>query len=101
VMETDTAELDALSPARPAYQRGLRPWKPGQSGNPGGRHKVTEAMRLCRELTPDAVATLAANLKDKNGQVSNMAAKILLEQAWGRPPVMGEGGWWRGCQKGV
>jgi hypothetical protein len=73
--------------------RGLKaPWQPGQSGNPGGRHKLTEAQKLCRELTPDAVATLKANLASKNGQVSNMAAKILLEHAWGRPPVMSEDG---------
>lgn len=35
----------------------LRPWRPGQSGNPGGRAKYTpeqrETLRQLRELTPE------------------------------------------------
>ena len=49
-------------------------------------------MQRCRELTHDAVAALEANLTDRNGYVRNMAAKMLLEHAWGRPPVMREDG---------
>jgi hypothetical protein len=66
----------------------LRPWRPGKSGNPGGRPAVTEAMRLCRELTPEAVETLQKNLKSRNPMAQIAAATKILEFAWGKPAVM-------------
>jgi hypothetical protein len=29
-------------------------WKPGQSGNPGGRPKTADLSHACRELIPDS-----------------------------------------------
>lgn len=92
MMETDTAPNatpEILLPSRRGYLPNLRPpWKPGQSGNPGGRKAVTEAMRLCRELTVDAVAVLKKNLKSKNEAIQLAAATKILEFAWGKPTAM-------------
>jgi hypothetical protein len=60
-------------------------WKPGQSGNPGGRPPATEAQRLAKELKaqlqPDAVRRLGEILLDFEAKHSDQiaAAKVLLE----------------------
>ena len=63
-------------------------FKPGKSGNPGGRKKIVgEVMELAREASPEAIATLKRIASDTNAppaaQVS--AAIALLDRAWGRP----------------
>lgn len=69
-------------------------FKPGQSGNPGGRpkgHRDVEA--LARQCTPEAIAALRAALKLPRERVA--AAQVLLDRGWGRPKqhmeVDGEG----------
>ena len=48
-----------------------RPFKPGQSGNPGGRPKRDPEVRaLCEKFTPDAIETLAEIMPDKDSQPS-------------------------------
>ena len=48
-----------------------RPFKPGQSGNPGGRPKRDPEVRaLCERFTPDAIETLAEIMQDKDSQPS-------------------------------
>lgn len=62
------------------------PWKPGQSGNPGGRPRgVGEVRDLAREQTGTAIATLTdicRNGKSESARVS--AAEALLNRGWGR-----------------
>lgn len=36
----------------------LKPWKPGQSGNPGGRPTLPEELRAIKELTKEEVKRL-------------------------------------------
>lgn len=64
------------------------PFRPGQSGNPGGRPKAEISLRdLAREHTQDAVATLVAIMKD-NAAVSAArvsAAQALLDRGYGKP----------------
>jgi hypothetical protein len=67
----------------PAQQRGLRPWRAGQSGNPGGRPKGLAA--LCREHTPEAVETLVRALRSDDERVAVTAASVLLDRGWGKP----------------
>src|SRR3954470_20656914 len=60
-------------------------WKPGVSGNPGGRPSpqrmsLTEA---CRVHTKEAVEALGASLSDPKVRVP--AAVALLDRGWGRP----------------
>jgi len=63
-------------------------WKPGHSGNPGGRPRVVEAVRdIARESTTLAVETLRQICADAEAphaaRVS--AASALLDRGWGRP----------------
>ena len=62
---------------------------PGQSGNPGGRHKgVAEVMALARTYTKAAIETLAGIMQDeaapKHARVA--AASAILDRGYGRPP---------------
>jgi hypothetical protein len=70
-----------------------RPFKKGQSGNPGGRPAgYAEMQALARSYTREAFDALRAGLRDKRQRV--IAAQIILERGWGRPvqPQTGEGG---------
>ena len=65
----------------------LKPFKRGQSGNPGGRNgEYGEMMRICRQFTPDAAYTLAGLMfGSDDDRVRAMCAKELMERAWGKP----------------
>jgi Family of unknown function (DUF5681) len=65
-------------------------WKPGQSGNPGGRPKaIVEVAAAAREHTLAAIKILfeiASNVKaTDSARVS--AAVALLERGWGKAPA--------------
>lgn len=74
----------------------LKPWKPGQSGNPGGRPKRDLAAEIARaifEQDSEAITrTFAAELKKGNAKVFS----ALADRAYGKPrqqvEQMGEGG---------
>lgn len=63
-----------------------RPFRKGQSGNPGGRPKRTEEVRaLARRYTASAIATLleiATRGSSESARVA--AANALLDRGWGR-----------------
>ena len=66
----------------------LRPWRPGQSGNPGGiAGRYSEVMRLAREASPEAVKTLVAIMSDpgEDARARIVAAQTILDRAWGKP----------------
>jgi len=63
-------------------------WAKGQSGNPGGRPRILEAVRdIARESTTLAIETLRTIAADNDAphaaRVS--AASALLDRGWGRP----------------
>ena len=63
-------------------------WKPGVSGNPGGRPKGYGDIReLARNHTDRAIQVLATIMDDekapKNARAA--AAQALLDRGWGRP----------------
>jgi hypothetical protein len=61
-------------------------FKPGQSGNPSGKHgSFHEVQKLARELAPAAIARLGYWLKSKNAKASILAANSLLDRAYGKP----------------
>lgn len=61
----------------------------GQSGNPSGRPKQTQAeldfIRSCREKVPAALDKLMVLLDSESESVALRAAQILIERAYGRP----------------
>ena len=63
----------------------LRPWTPGQSGNPAGRPKTGDLEALCRAHTPAAVAALVKALASPRERVA--AATALLDRGWGKPAI--------------
>ena len=59
-----------------ANTQNLKPWKPGQSGNPGGRPKrdaITEALR----------EQLESQSEDATGSVADAIAAVLVKRALG------------------
>ena len=64
-------------------------WKPGQSGNPGGRPKaIVEVAKAAREHTLEAIATLREIMRNNKATASARvsAAAVLLERGWGKAP---------------
>lgn len=64
------------------------PWKPGQSGNPGGRPKmVKEVVELARSATELAIKTLIEIAGKSNAPESARvaASNALLDRGWGKP----------------
>jgi len=62
-------------------------FKPGQSGNPGGRPKVlAEVQEVARQHMPAAMSELARlALKAKNETTRVAAIRELLDRAYGKP----------------
>lgn len=58
------------------------PWQKGQSGNPGGRAKLTpeeqEARRKAREFTPEGIDRMIAIIRTGEPKDSIAAYKLLL-----------------------
>lgn len=54
------------------------PFKPGQSGNPGGRPKLDPAVKnLCEQYTPEAIQTLADIMRDCTANASARVSAAL------------------------
>lgn len=63
------------------------PFRPGVSGNPGGRPKALRDVReRARGYTEETVARLVAWARSDNPRASVAACSILLNYAWGKPP---------------
>jgi hypothetical protein len=64
-------------------------FQPGQSGNPGGRPKLTpkalEVRAACREASARAVERLTELVEANDPAVALRAISAILEHAWGTP----------------
>jgi len=66
---------------------GLRPWRPGQSGNPNGRPKGrSEVTRLALSNCPKAILKLVAIMEDPNVSAPEQirAAEAILDRGLGK-----------------
>lgn len=71
-------------PSPPEHTR----FKPGQSGNPGGRPKgIADVQALAREFTSDAVDTLVKVMKNTKAPAAARvaAAAHVLDRGFGKP----------------
>ncbi|MBI5922035.1 MAG: hypothetical protein HY847_10380 [Betaproteobacteria bacterium] len=64
-------------------------FKPGRSGNPGGRPKKTEEQRtleqMCREKTPDALGTVLSIMASGENERNKLAAaQYVIDRGWGK-----------------
>lgn len=64
-------------------------FKPGQSGNPGGRPKLPEDVKhvreLAREYTTEAVEALVSVIRGESSPGAKVsAAQALLDRGWGK-----------------
>lgn len=64
----------------------LKPWKAGQSGNPGGRPKGIAAK--ARELGDKALDVLREALSDNDARTRIAAAKEILDRGYGKAVQM-------------
>ena len=67
----------------------LRPFQPGQSGNPGGRTKLEgEMMKRCREAGPAAadflIGVALGRVPEANVRERIVAAGMVLDRAFGK-----------------
>ena len=65
-----------------------RPFKPGQSGNPGGRPKIPEDVKMAfRAACPEAVEILIGIMRNPKEKTPYRldAIKTILDRAYGRP----------------
>jgi Family of unknown function (DUF5681) len=61
-------------------------FKPGQSGNPGGRRKeLKEVMELARSYSEEAIGRLVFWIRSDDPRASPAACVALLDRAWGKP----------------
>lgn len=69
-----------------AERRG-RPFRPGQSGNPGGRPKEDVHVReLARQHTAEAIETLTTIMRRGRTEAARVrATEALLARGWGQP----------------
>ena len=75
--------------AMPANRAKTGQFKPGQSGNPGGRPKQDpEAKEILRAATPKAAQALVDLLQSKREAVRLEAAKEILNRTQGKPETM-------------
>jgi hypothetical protein len=69
----------------------LRPFKPGQTGNPGGRSKAqTDVRNAARGYTQEAIDTLVLVMRNGKPGEAAMAANSLLDRGWGKPQAAAE-----------
>lgn len=68
-------------------------WKPGQSGNPGGKSKKLEEVKaLAKDASRRALERIIELIESDDDRIALMAAKEVLDRAWGKPKEVDDDG---------
>jgi hypothetical protein len=80
--KAEAVDGDVVAPGK----TGLRPWKPGESGNPSGRPAGAFVLSraLLRNLTDEKADEIARGLIDKAVRGEMSAIQVLLERLEGK-----------------
>jgi hypothetical protein len=63
-------------------------WKPGQSGNPGGKPKSEfDLPRACREHAAEAVQRILTAMRNPDDKIAVPAAVAILDRGFGKPNI--------------
>lgn len=89
---TDAVEMEPVhtTQVRDASERrlaNLKPFQRGVSGNPGGKPKGEDVRSLARKNTKRAMERIVELIDDEDPRVALMAAKEVLDRAYGKPKV--------------
>ncbi len=69
--------------------KNLKPFAPGQSGNPGGRPRIPDDVKaLARSFTREAIMTAAEIMRnaEETGTARMSAVNTILDRGWGKAP---------------
>lgn len=88
--ETSMATVQSDAVANTTGSRGgianLKPFKPGQSGNPAGKAKAaTDVVKLARDGSEKAIKRLVKLIDSEEDRVALAAAVAVLDRAVGKP----------------
>ncbi|MCJ2054773.1 DUF5681 domain-containing protein [Methylobacterium sp. J-070] len=67
----------------------LKPFQPGQSGNPNGRPRIPDDVKaLARSYTREAIETAAEIMRnpEETGTARMSAINTILDRGWGKAP---------------
>ena len=74
------------TPKKRKLPAGMKPWQPGQSGNPGGRPAMPADVREALEAGSGKAARRLAELVDSpDERVALLASQALLDRLYGKP----------------
>ena len=83
-MPKSTEQASSAADSTPRASNGQ--FRPGHSGNPGGRPKMPAALRdAMRNLADDAVRVLEEALNSDDERVRLMAAAQVFDRGYGKP----------------
>lgn len=82
---------------KPKPRTGPTSWKPGQTGNPGGRSPRVgpngeTLAQLSRIYTPEVLERLMKIIRAPDDEIALKAIAIWAERAWGKPKAAEEDG---------
>lgn len=80
-----------IEPSENKYPNLIR-FQKGVSGNPGGKPKGEDVRALARKNTKKAMQRIVDLIDDSDPRVAFMAAKEVLDRAYGKPKVVEDDG---------